>query len=168
MKRLLIIIIIFCFSVNSFTNNIFKIQAMYIYNFTRYVDWPENYKSNDFVIGILGNCAIYDELKTFTDNKKVGNQSISVVCFNSIEEITKCHILYISNSEDFEIYSILKKVNGNNNLIVGDCKGLTEAGAAINFVFIEEKLKFELKSENALKYGLKISSLLCNMALSCN
>lgn len=141
---------------------------MYIYNFTRYVDWPENYKANDFVIGVLGDCEIYNELITFTDKKKVGNQSISIVCFNNIEDIKKCHILYIPYSKNIDFKSILKKVNGYNNLIVGDYQGLTEAGAAINFVYVEDKLRFELNSDNAMKYGLKVNSILCKMALSCN
>ena len=168
MKRLFLGLFILLLSVSVFSNNLIRIQAMYIYNFTRYVDWPDNYKSDDFVIGVLGDSDFCQELKNFTLNKKVGNQSISVVCFNSIDDIRKCHILYIPSDGAVQFGSILRKVNDYSNLIVSESKSLTNYGAAISFVLEDNKLSFILNSENASKYGLKISSTLCNMAQTCN
>ena len=158
----------FFLSLNIFSNDLFRVQAMYIYNFTRYVNWPESYKMNNFVIGVLGECGIVEELKCFTQGKKVGNRSISVICFNSIAEIKQCHILYVPNDKSEDLSKILAKVSKSNNLIVCESQGLINAGAAISFIFTENKLKFELNSENANKYGLTVSSTLCNMAMSCN
>ncbi len=167
MKRLFLIFSIVFFSISTFSNSLIRVQAMYIYNFTRYVDWPDNYKSEDFVIGVLGDAEFCQELKNFTMNKKVGNQSISVVCFNSIEDIKKCHILYIPADGAVQFGNILRKVSNYSNLIVSESKALSNYGAAISFVLEDNKLSFVLNSENAAKYGLKISSTLCNMAQTC-
>ncbi len=157
-----------CFSVNTFSSSLSKVQAMYIYNFTRYIDWPENYKANDFVIGVLAASELFEELKNFTLNKRVGNQAISVVYFNDIKDIKQCHILYIPSSGDMQFGDILRKVNDYSNLIISETKGFTNSGAAISFILEDNKLAFELNSDNAAKYGLRISSTLCNMALMCN
>ena len=31
-----------------------KIKAIYIYNFTKYIEWPDSYKEGSFVIGFIG------------------------------------------------------------------------------------------------------------------
>jgi hypothetical protein len=141
---------------------------MYIYNFTRYVNWPAEFEATSFVIGILGECEVVEELRAFTQGKKVGNKPITVVCFNNVSEITRCHILYVPHYRSEDINKILSKVSKSNSLIICETPGSINAGAAISFIYTENKLKFELNSENANKYGLTVSSTLCNMAMSCN
>jgi hypothetical protein len=50
-------------------------------------------------------------------------------------------------------------------LIISEKSGALNEGAAINFIIQEDKLKFELKGENASKYGIKVSSKLQEMAM---
>lgn len=41
----------------------YSVRANIIYHFTKYVNWPEFNSNSDFVIGVLGNSTIVDELK---------------------------------------------------------------------------------------------------------
>jgi hypothetical protein len=168
MKRVIAFLVVCFLAANIFSNDAFRVQAMYIYNFTRYINWPAEYESESFVIGILGECEIVEELKIFTQGKKVGNKPISVVCYNSVADIGQCHILYVPHNSIEDINKILSKVSKSNSLIICETPGSISAGAAISFIYTENKLKFELNSENANKYGLTVSSTLCNMAMSCN
>ena len=59
---------------------------------------------------------------------------------------------------------ILGILNGKSTLIITEKAGALEDGSAINFVIIEDKLKFELKPENAIKFGIKFSSKLQEMS----
>ena len=36
-----------------------KMRAMYVYQFTKYVDWPASSKQGNFVIGVIGNTHVY-------------------------------------------------------------------------------------------------------------
>src|SRR5688572_10003607 len=56
----------------------YAIQANIIYHLTKYIDWPDNKKSGDFIIGVIGDTPLYDELKSFLIKKTVGNQKIIV------------------------------------------------------------------------------------------
>jgi len=47
-----------------------KAQAMFIYNFSRLVEWPVAYKSGPFVIGVLGGSSVADELEVYAMGKK--------------------------------------------------------------------------------------------------
>jgi hypothetical protein len=168
MKKVFVLVAVCLLAGNIFSNDAFRVQAMYIYNFTRYVNWPAEYEATSFVIGILGECEVVEELRAFTRGKKVGNKPITVVCFNNVSDITQCHILYVPHHKSEDINKIQSKVSKSNSLIICETPGSINAGAAISFIYTENKLKFELNSENANKYGLTVSSTLCNMAMSCN
>jgi len=49
-----------------------KIKAVYIYNFTKYIEWPEEYLMERFVVGILGKDeSLFNELEKMAKVKKV-------------------------------------------------------------------------------------------------
>lgn len=141
-----------------------KAQAVFIYNFTRLTEWPIAAKTGDFIIGVYGQSDAYSEIKQFSKDKTVGSQSISVVQYATVENIKKCHILFVSFDKTKEMPIILGVLGGSKTLIVTEKKGGLEAGAVINFVIIEDKLRFEIKSSNATRLGLKIHSNLEKMA----
>jgi hypothetical protein len=141
-----------------------KAQSMFIYNFSRLIEWPEAYKSGDFVIGVLGTSDVFTELQAYTAGKKVGLQNIIVQKYKEVGEIDKCNILFISYGKSSSIAEIISKIGSGSTLIIAEKKGMAEAGAAINFLVSEDKLKFELKSLNATKNGLKLSSKMEEMA----
>jgi hypothetical protein len=145
-----------------------KAQSMFIYNFSRLIEWPASYKSGDFVIGVLGNSTVFNELQTFTASKKVGTQNISVEKFSDPSEITNCHILFVSFGKSNKMGEILTSIGNSSTLIIGEKNGLTSSGAAINFVIQQDKLKFEMNVDHATKNGLKVSSSLQNMAILVN
>jgi hypothetical protein len=45
-----------------------KLKAVFVYNFTRYLDWPQ--KSGNFVILVLGRSPIYAELADIALKKR--------------------------------------------------------------------------------------------------
>lgn len=153
----------------TFTNGqVAKLQSVFIYNFTKYIDWPASYAGGDFVIGVLGDSPIITELNNMASQRKVGNQAIEVKKFNSPSEITKCHILFIPANQS-ENFDQAKQKIGNNNfstLLITEKEGMASQGAAINFVIRNNKQKFELKASNASQYGLQISSKLEALAIN--
>lgn len=142
-----------------------KFIALYLYNFTKYIDWPEEQKKGDFVIGVVGNSQVYSELVQIAEGKPVGNQTIVVKNFRNIEEITGCHILYLAENQSRRIDQAIGKINQSAPLIVTQAEGATLQGSAINFVIRNETMKFELKKSNATKYGLRLHSRLDNLAI---
>jgi hypothetical protein len=146
-------------------STISQAQAIFVYNFTKMVEWPLEYQKNDFIIGVCGNSEILAELKNYTKDKKVGNQSIKVVNYLNAENVGKCHILFVSFGKTRDMNIINERIGTNKTLIVSEKLGALNSGSAINFVVVEDKLKFELKVANANKYGLKLLSALQSMAI---
>jgi hypothetical protein len=141
-----------------------KAQAMFIYNFSRLVEWPLNYKSGPFIIGVYGGSSVADELETYAQGKKVGTQDIQIKRFKTLQEITVCHILFIPFARTKQMAEILAALQGKNTLLITEKNGALSEGSAINFVILADKIKFELQTENITKYGLKYSSKLQEMS----
>lgn len=167
MKKInIIIVVILLTSINNLfsQSSIPAAQSVFIYNFTRLIEWPSEYKSGDFTIGVIGSSEVFNELKNYTASKMVGVQPIKVVKFNTAAEVSKCHILFVAYGKTKELGEIKSKLG--STLIVSENKTAIEKGATINFVILDDKLKFELKTSNATSAGLKVHSNLENMATS--
>lgn len=135
----------------------YKVHSMYMYHFTRYLDWPENKKSEDFVIGVFGNSPIVSELEAIAISKKAGNQTIVIKKFNSVDDLAVCHILFVSSGKSGEIEKILTATNNKPILLVSEKTGLGKKGTGVNFVIIDDKLKFEINKSSIESHGLKVS-----------
>jgi hypothetical protein len=141
-----------------------KAQAMFIYNFSRLIEWPMAYKTGPFIIGVLGSSTVADELEVYAMGKKVGTQDIQIKRYKTVQEIATCHILFIPFSRTKQLAEIQSALQGKNTLLITEKNGALGEGAAINFVILADKIKFELQTENVTKYGLKYSSKLLEMA----
>ena len=165
MKKILVTSIALLFaSVAYMQTTIPKAQTLFIYNFSRLIEWPANYRTGPFVIGVLGAPEVSSELEIYTKGKKVGSQDISVIRYKSPQEISICHILFVPFSKTKQVPEILGILNGKSTLIITEKAGALEEGSAINFVILQDKMKFELKAENATKFGIKFSSKLQEMS----
>lgn len=141
-----------------------KYQALFVYNFTRFIEWPSN-GSTDFVIGVLGKSSIFSELQNIASAKKVGNQTIVIKQFSSSSDVVPCQILFVSSEVTSQISQIAASLQSKNTLIITDRPGLTGKGAGINFVIDDGKQKFEISKSNVAKTGLKMNKQLLDMAM---
>lgn len=142
-----------------------KVQAYFIYNFSRLIKWPANYTQGDFVIGVLGNSQTYQNLVELTAHKKVGMQTMMVKRFTTPEELSDCHILLISADNSSNINEINRRLANKHTLIISESNGLINQGSAIDFLIVDNKLRFKMNIDNAQKYNLTVSKSLLDMAL---
>jgi hypothetical protein len=142
-----------------------KIKATFIYNFTKYIDWPDKYKEGSFVIGILGTTTFYNDLTALLSTKTAGNQKFIIKSYPDAESLNgTCHILFIPAENSTWLPNVLKKIQGKCTLIITEKSGLAKQGAAINFIVENNKQRFELNKTNIEKYNMKVSSTLVALA----
>lgn len=146
-----------------------KIKAVFIYNFTKYIEWPNSHEDGEFTIAILGkNEALYKELNKMSQIKKVANQSFSIVSYQSVGDIKSPHILYIPSESTNSLVKAVDKLRGKSTLIVTEKEGMARKGSAINFVIVGNRQKFELNKSNVENHNLKVASTLENLAVLVN
>jgi hypothetical protein len=143
----------------------YTIQATIIYRFTKYIDWPANKKSGDFIIGIVGDSPLYDDLKSFIGNKTVGSQKIVVTKMTNSKNYDNCHILFISEEESGNLKKIAELTSGAPVLLITEYNGLAHKGSCVNFITINDRLKLEINKSNADERNLHIASELLELAI---
>lgn len=166
-KKILITILIIVSGIASTFAQDAKYKALFIYNFTKHIEWPAEAKTGDFIIGIVGHSELYNNLSGITTGKKAGSQNIVVKKFKNPDELSDCHILFLgtgqSGGSKFEM--VMAKTTGKSTLIVTERAGMAKKGSVINFVVQAGKIKFELNKTNATDHNLTISSYLENLAI---
>jgi hypothetical protein len=142
-----------------------KFQSLFIYNFSKYVKWPDGQSSDEFVIGVLGSSGMTKALRAMSADRKVNGTKIVIREFNSPSEVKDCHILYVSESASSKLNDVISNTGNNPILIVTDNPGMAKKGAVINFVERDGKIKFELNQKFAEARGLKVSGSLVSLAI---
>jgi len=160
---LIVLLVIFAASQLKAQVQIEDAKAKFIYNFTKFFEWPASQRTGDFVIGVLGSGNMYNSLKSYTQGKKVITQNITVKKFRNVDEVTECDVLFVSYLKVSDIPGIHEKA-GRFTLIISDSDQGIQKGAAINFFLEGNRLRYEFKGTNALKYGLKYHSKIADMA----
>ncbi len=159
------VIAILMITVHSVYSQEEKYIGLFLYNFTKFFDWPENAKTGDFVITVLGHESVAKELRQISGMKKVGNQNIVVKNISNPSEIERCQIMFVGFWHSRYLPQIIEKLQNDPCLIVTEKEGLLKQGAAINFLVLENTIKFEMKKSNAVKQGLKIDQRIMELAM---
>ena len=116
-----------------------------------------------FCIGTLSS-APDAAMETIAKTSLVKNKRIILKHFSSHEDISCCHILFILRESQLSVKTVAGKVD-KKVLIVSDKTGAARQGAFINFILINDKLKFEISQGSLAAAGLKASSQLLKLAI---
>jgi hypothetical protein len=141
----------------------YSIQANIIYHFTKYIDWPPSSKNEEFVIGVMGDSPIFEELKDQIGHKLANGRKIIIKKYSSNSNLFNCHILFISEDESRNIRKIAKQTEQQSILLVSEEAGLAKKGSCINFIIVEEHLKLEINKKNIEQRNLEIATELLQL-----
>jgi hypothetical protein len=142
-----------------------EIHAAMLYNFIKYVQWPNETDAGEFVVGVMGEEKVFNTLKTWYDGKPKGTKKYVIKQLTSAAEAADCQVVYIGKSKNREFESVKNTVTGKSILTITDGNGLGQKGSCINFKVIDGKLKFELNQNVVNASNLKVSSQLTSMAI---
>jgi hypothetical protein len=151
----------------------YKIKAGYLYNFTKFVTWPE-INSETFNLCILGEDH-FGELIDPIEKRSAFGRSIKLLRFDSLDALKRtnikpyCYIIFLSSS----IGSATKEITGKNTLVIRDIdKTLTVGegndfvlqGGMIGFVNKEGKIKLQINLKKIRESQLKVSAKLLEVS----
>lgn len=132
-------------------------KSLFIYNFTKSIDWPADYQQGDFVVAVVGKDGVADELQKLATTKKINTQNLQVVQLNNISDVPKAHIIYVSASKSGSLASIVNYYKNKPTLVVTQKEKACSEGAGINFILVDGKLKFEICPKNITSHRLALS-----------
>ena len=152
------------------------IKAALIYNFLKFVDWPEETFQDDekknvreaIRIGVVGKEAFDSALKIFR-GKKVQGRDLKVILVSDKDlkddkKLKGFHVLFVSVSAKDEATKMPSRFKNSAVLTIGEVSGFLEAGGIFNFVVEKKKVRFEVNLIAAEEAKIKIRSKLLSLA----
>jgi len=136
-----------------------KIKATFIYNFTRYIEWPTEAQKGTFEIGVIGKTPLFIELEKMSQKTTRGTQKFVITSYTSAASLGACHMVFISKASSGQLDAVVEKLKGKDTLVISEKEGLIEKGD-INFIIVDNKQGFEINKANIAGHGLSIASRL--------
>lgn len=146
----------------------YELKAYFIFTFTKYIEWIDLEEDSSFVIGIIGSSKIIPPLEKIAARNLVKDRQIIIKQWNRFEDIGKCSILFITVLNERDLARIINKVKRYSVLTIGDTKGFSKRGVAINFIDLGDRIGFEINTRAIDINRLKVSSHLQRLAVIIN
>lgn len=144
----------------------YVVKAEFLVHFLEYVDWPASTlpgPDEPWVIGVGAADEVHGALVRVARGKMVRAHPVSVRLLSDSDGPERMHIVYLNGRTDSATWSAARA--GTPVLVVtDDPKGLPAGAGTINFVWAQDRVRFEVSLEAAEKAGLKVSSRMLHVA----
>jgi hypothetical protein len=144
-----------------------KVKAVFVYNFTQFVEWPENSPTDNatpFVIGIVGKETFSTFLSQVIAGESVNGHPIIIRSFEDVvPEVWQCQILFLEKSLP-SIEEITEEATGKAILTISDHVNFMEMKGILRFFVDDGKVRFEINRQMAEKSRLVINPKLLKLA----
>ena len=143
-----------------------QVEAAYLYNFGRFVEWPSTVVSNGgtFTICVLGQDPFGSTLEATLAGQKIGSKNVVAKRVTSPQQSIDCQILFLSSSEQDRLNNILDSLGKAAVLTVSDMPQFSQHGGMIQFVLEGNRVRFEVNLTASRDAGLTPSSELLKVA----
>jgi hypothetical protein len=144
-----------------------QIKAAFLYKFGDFVQWPPAAFSRPdaaFTIGVLGANDVAAALEHLVAERKVQGRPVSVRRLRRGESLGGVHILFVGQAESARLGEVLAAAKEQAVLTVTESEDAIPSGSMINFVAVDDKVRFDVSLPSAERGQLKISSRLLSVA----
>ncbi len=145
----------------------YQLKAAFLFNFTKFVEWPDSSFEDPqapIVLGIIGDDPFGDDLERIIAGQKVQGRSLVIRRKRWGDDLRRCHVLFVSLSERQRRTQILASVQPASVLTVSDIEGFAEAGGVIELVTQENRVRLIVNLDAANQSKLRVSAKLLALA----
>ena len=146
------------------------VEAAYLYNFGRFVDWPSQPDSSQssFTICIVGKDDFGPKLDSLVAHEALQGRSIVAKRLPTIANADACQIVYMGISEQSRMSKDIETLKDKPALTVSSLPGFLDHGGMIQFVLEHNRVRFALNLTAAAQAHLTLSAELVKVAVYVN
>jgi len=144
-----------------------QVKAEMLWNIAKFIRWPDTAFAkgeSDFVFTILGDDSLAEALAASLSTKTLNGRPVFVRLVGRVQDVIGSQILYIAASTQGRFPDVVRELHGAPVLTVANVSGFVENGGMVDFVAVDDKVRFEIHQARAEKAGLKISARLLALA----
>ncbi len=136
-----------------------KIKAAYLYNFTKFVTWPE-LQSETFNLCILGKNPFGSLLDSLESRTALG-LPIKLIRLQRFDASKQCHLLFLGSATTKDTRQLIAS---SGILTVSEKYEFAKHDGMIGFVVREGKVKLQINVDRLKQSGLEVSAKLLEIA----
>jgi hypothetical protein len=145
------------------------IKATFLYKFPLYVTWPPRAfatATGAFNLCIVGDDTFAALVERAARGQSIAGHPIAVLYPRTPADAAACTVLAVASADPEPARPFLAAVDGKPVLTVTDGMRAPDAKGMINFVIVDERVRFEIDEARAARSGLGISSKLLSLAVA--
>ena len=145
----------------------YRIKAAFLLKFVGFIEWPAatfDRVDAPFVIGVLGGSPMSNELEQITAGRQLNGHPIRVRLLGRGDTAAGMQVLFVGRAEGARLNAIAAAADGVPMLLVSEADAALAQGSAINFVVVDDKVRFDVALRSINRAGLKISARLLAVA----
>ena len=143
----------------------FDVQAVYLFDFAKFVRWPAGAESGPIVLCIAAESRYAESLKKIVAGERIDNRALVVQLVQRSADEAGCHILFIGATALDRLDSLLSAAAGRPTLTVSDLPGFLDRGGMINLLVIDNRVRFAVDLRPVQRSGISLSSELLKVAV---
>jgi uncharacterized protein DUF4154 len=140
-----------------------EVIAAYLYRFTNYIDWPQQ-AHGGFIIDVYGDPGVARALRRLLPEHTIHNETAEVREVGSARDLGEPQMLYVGEAHADFLRQLPPDANRHVLVVTNEAQGL-DVGSALNFVTVNNRVRFEVSLTAADRAGIKISSELLSVAI---
>mgnify|MGYP006202418537 CR=1 FL=1 len=144
-----------------------RIEAVYLYKFASFVTWPASAfdsPASPIVVGVYNDPALVEELRTVAAGKQVNGRPLRVRALDRDAPADGLHILFLGKASNGRAAALLEAVAGGAVLTVSDDPSVHARGTMVNFVVVDERVRFDVAMAPVRRSDLRVSALMLTAA----
>ena len=147
-------------------NTVAMLKANFLFNFSKYSDWPTESKQGSFVIGVVGDADIFEELVDTYATKSIGSQMLEVKMLEAPYDLSNIHVVFIGHQAKGDIAGIMTGADSKNIMVITDLEPRIQQGTIINFRVVDSRIQFEVDLSEAAERGIMIGEKIKSWAFN--
>jgi hypothetical protein len=143
----------------------YDVKAAFLYNFARFSEWPPDAFAGPGRIRlcILGTDPFGNALASVA-GKPVGTRTLEIARIESSDDARACQIVFIGGGNLAAAIQAVRRLERLPVLTVSETAEFARSGGAIEFLVVDNRVRFAINPAAAQRAGVGLSSQLLRLA----
>jgi hypothetical protein len=142
------------------------VQAAYLYNFGKFVRWPESRGLGPMLVCVAGQDPFGQTISKLVDGEQIDGRHLEERNLDRPEGVGACSILFVGATAHGQEAGFLAAAEGKPILTVSDSPDFLTHGGMIQFVQVEDHVRFSVNLDACSRHSVALSSELLKVAVA--
>lgn len=145
----------------------YAVKAAFLLNFAKFIDWPARAfagPDGPLTVCVLGADPFGSVLDETLQEERIGGLRLVAARIPTAADVGRCHIVYVSVSEQGMYAQHLERMDRRRILTVGDSPGFIAAGGHLRFYLDDNRVRFAVNPDAVAGAEFQVSSQMMRLA----